>query len=88
MYFESLRDLLGHLEDNGKLHHVTHEVDKDWEIAAITRQVIRQPRHDPALYRGQQRRQAEGRSDDLERPHSASGYRPPAPETIVPMDPH
>ena len=37
MHFESLRDLLGHLEDNGKLHHVTHEVDKDWEIAAITR---------------------------------------------------
>jgi len=43
MHFKCLRDLLIHLEANGKLHHVTHEVNKDWEIAAITRHAMRQP---------------------------------------------
>ena len=27
------------------------------------------------------------RHDNTKRPHSALGYRPPAPETIVPIDP-
>ncbi|MEO0624743.1 MAG: integrase core domain-containing protein, partial [Pseudomonadota bacterium] len=26
------------------------------------------------------------RHDNTERPHSALGYRPPAPETIIPVD--
>ncbi len=42
-YFESLRDLLSHLENIGKLQRVTKAVDKDWEIACITRQVMYQP---------------------------------------------
>ena len=42
-YFESLRDLLDHLERIGKLHRITKSVDKDWEIACITRQVMYQP---------------------------------------------
>src|SRR5882672_8683383 len=42
-YFESLRDLLDHLERIGKLHRVARSVDKDWEIACITRQVMYQP---------------------------------------------
>ncbi len=36
-YFESLRDLLSHLENIGKLQRITKPVDKDWEIACITR---------------------------------------------------
>ena len=32
-YFESLRDLLSHLEKIGKLRRITKQVDKDWEIA-------------------------------------------------------
>lgn len=42
-HFESLRDLLVHLENIGKLQRVTKLVDKDWEIACITRQVMYQP---------------------------------------------
>lgn len=41
--YKSLRDLLAHLEANGKLKRITAEVDKDWEIACITRTVMRQP---------------------------------------------
>jgi 2,5-furandicarboxylate decarboxylase 1 len=42
-HFQSLRDLLSHLERIGKLQRVTRPVDKDWEIACITRQVMYQP---------------------------------------------
>jgi UbiD family decarboxylase len=42
-FFESLRDLLTHLERIGKLQRVATPVDKDWEIACITRQVMYQP---------------------------------------------
>src|SRR5882757_3083808 len=42
-FFESLRDLLVHLERIGKLQRVSRAVDKDWEIACITRQVMYQP---------------------------------------------
>ena len=41
-YFESLRDLLSHLEKIGKLRRITKQVDKDWEIACVTRQVMHQ----------------------------------------------
>jgi UbiD family decarboxylase len=41
-YFESLRDLLSHLEKIGKLRRITKQVDKDWEIACVTRQVMYQ----------------------------------------------
>ena len=80
MHFESLRNLLDHLKEHGKLRHVAHEVDKDWEIAAITQQVMRQPRHDPAIYRRERRRQAKGSSDDLERGKVYwAGGTPPTP---------
>src|SRR2546427_8812342 len=42
-FFESLRDLLAHLERIGKLQRIATPVDKDWEIACITRQVMYQP---------------------------------------------
>ena len=42
-FFESLRDLLMHLERIGKLQRISKTVDKDWEIACITRQVMHQP---------------------------------------------
>ena len=42
-FFESLRDLLMHLERIGKLKRISKPVDKDWEIACITRQVMYQP---------------------------------------------
>lgn len=42
-YFESLRDLLGHLEQIGALQRVKQKVDKDWEIACITRLVMSMP---------------------------------------------
>src|SRR5438094_1803524 len=42
-HFQSLRALLGHLEGIGKVQRVSHSVDKDWEIACITRQVMYQP---------------------------------------------
>src|SRR5690349_17475577 len=41
--FQSLRDLLGRLEDIGGLQRVTKRVDKDWEIACVTRQVMSLP---------------------------------------------
>ncbi|HEX9462670.1 MAG TPA: UbiD family decarboxylase [Alphaproteobacteria bacterium] len=43
MSFISLRDLVSHLETRGKLKRVSAEVDKDWEIACITRQLMYQP---------------------------------------------
>lgn len=42
-HFVSLRDLLVHLETRGKLKHVRAEVDKDWEISCITRNLMREP---------------------------------------------
>jgi UbiD family decarboxylase len=42
-FFESLRDLLLYLERIGKLQRIAKTVDKDWEIACITRQVMREP---------------------------------------------
>jgi UbiD family decarboxylase len=42
-HFQSLRDLLAHLEAHGKLKHVTAEVDKDWEITCITRNMMSEP---------------------------------------------
>jgi 2,5-furandicarboxylate decarboxylase 1 len=41
--FPSLRHLRGHLENIGKLKRVRKSVDKDWEIACVTRQVMYQP---------------------------------------------
>jgi 2,5-furandicarboxylate decarboxylase 1 len=43
LYFESLRDLLAHLESIGGLQRVRTKVDKNWEIACITRQVMSLP---------------------------------------------
>ena len=40
MGYRDLRQYLNKLEESGKLHHVTCEVDKDWEIAAVTRGVF------------------------------------------------
>lgn len=40
MGYRDLRDYLKKLDESGKLHHVTCEVDKDWEIAAVTRGVF------------------------------------------------
>ena len=40
--FQSLRDLLEYLERIGKLQRIAKMVDKDWEIACITRQVMYQ----------------------------------------------
>ena len=37
MAFRDLREYLSALEEKGKLHHVKAEVDKDWEIAAVSR---------------------------------------------------
>jgi len=42
-FFESLRDLLAHLEQIGKLQRLSRTVEKDWEIACLTRQVMSQP---------------------------------------------
>lgn len=41
--FLSLRDLLSSLETIGGLHRVNKPVDKDWEIACVTRQVMSMP---------------------------------------------
>jgi UbiD family decarboxylase len=41
--FESLRDLLAHLESIGKLRRISAAVDKDWEIACITREIMQAP---------------------------------------------
>ena len=40
MAYRDLREYVGVLEERGKLHHVTAEVDKDWEIAAVCRRVF------------------------------------------------
>ena len=48
-FFESLRDLLAHLERIGKLQRIATPVDKDWEIACITRQVMYQRPDDEML---------------------------------------
>ena len=39
MAFKNLREFTEFLEANGKLKHVTVEVDKDWEIGCIARWV-------------------------------------------------
>ncbi len=51
MGYRDLRDYLAALDRAGKLHHVTSEVDKDWEIAAVTRAVFQDIPEDqrPAL---------------------------------------
>ncbi|MGD9921016.1 MAG: hypothetical protein AB7V13_06160, partial [Pseudorhodoplanes sp.] len=41
--FQSLRDLLDRLEAIGGLQRVKKKVDKDWEIACVTRQVMSLP---------------------------------------------
>ncbi len=41
MPFQDLRDYLRGLEDHGLLHWVDAEVDKDWEISAVTRTYFR-----------------------------------------------
>jgi 2,5-furandicarboxylate decarboxylase 1 len=41
--FKDLRVWLAHLESQGLLKHVGAAIDKDWEIACVTRQVMRQP---------------------------------------------
>ncbi len=51
MPYRDLREYLKVLEDAGKLHHIRTEVDKTWEIAAVSRltfQDIREERR-PAL---------------------------------------
>ncbi len=40
MGFKDLREYLGYLEDKGMLRRVTKEVDRDWEIAALCREVF------------------------------------------------
>ena len=40
-FFESLRDLLAHLERIGKLQRIATPVDKDWEISAVCRRTFR-----------------------------------------------
>lgn len=37
MPYEDLREFLSKLEASGKLHRITKPVDKDWEIAAVSR---------------------------------------------------
>lgn len=41
--FQSLRDLLARLESIGALRRIKTKVDKDWEIACVTRQVMSMP---------------------------------------------
>jgi len=40
MGFEDLREYLGYLEENGLLKKIAKEVDRDWEIAAVCREVF------------------------------------------------
>ncbi|MBI3000095.1 MAG: UbiD family decarboxylase [Deltaproteobacteria bacterium] len=51
MAYRDLRDYLEALEKRGKLHRVTAEVDKDWEIAAVCRRVFQKiiPERRPVL---------------------------------------
>ena len=51
MPYSDLREFLAKLESKGKLHRIKEQVDKDWEIAAVSRiafQSIPEPRR-PAL---------------------------------------
>jgi UbiD family decarboxylase len=51
MPYKDLREYLAVLEDRGKLRRVRKEVDKDWEIAAVCRQLFKKipPDKRPAL---------------------------------------
>lgn len=51
MAYRDLRDYLTALEKRGKLKRVMKEVDKDWEIAAVCRQLFKKipPQQRPAL---------------------------------------
>src|ERR1051325_5033045 len=51
MPYADLRAYLATLEEKGKLKRVTKEVDKDWEIAAVCRQLFKKiaPHKRPAL---------------------------------------
>src|SRR3990167_2345243 len=40
MPYADLREFLNRLETSGKLHRITNPVDKDWEIAAVSRIVF------------------------------------------------
>ena len=40
MPYADLREFLNRLEASGKLHRITNPVDKDWEIAAVSRTVF------------------------------------------------
>ena len=41
MAYRDLRDYVATLEKHGKLKRVTKQVDKDWEIAAVCRQLFK-----------------------------------------------
>src|SRR6476660_10556007 len=51
MAYHDLREYVATLEKHGKLKRVTKEVDKDWEIAAVCRQLFKKiaPQNRPAL---------------------------------------
>ena len=51
MAYADLREYLSALENKGKLKRVKKEVDKDWEVAAVCRQVFKKipPQKRPAL---------------------------------------
>jgi UbiD family decarboxylase len=51
MAYRDLRDYVSTLEKHGKLRRVTKEVDKDWEIAAVCRQLFKRisPQQRPAV---------------------------------------
>src|SRR3970282_2557088 len=41
MAYKNLRDYLRVLEEGGKLFRISREVDKDWEISAVSKLVFR-----------------------------------------------
>jgi UbiD family decarboxylase len=51
MAYRDLREYLAVLEERGKLRRINKEVDKDWEIAAVCRQLFKKiaPQERPAL---------------------------------------
>jgi UbiD family decarboxylase len=51
MAYADLREYLNELENKGKLKRVKKEVDKDWEVAAVCRQLFKKipPQRRPAL---------------------------------------
>src|SRR5215468_11182321 len=51
MAYRDLRDYIATLEKNGKLKRITKTVDKDWEIAAVCRQLFKKiaPAKRPAV---------------------------------------